>query len=76
MIKFPSPDLTLNVIRCSRWSQGFLNRQVINLLYSLGVPIDYFKQAQQKALDMVTPERVKLLLNDFAKVLEEANAEN
>ena len=42
MIKFLSHDRTLNVIRCSRWSQGYLNRQVINLLYSLGVPLSYF----------------------------------
>ena len=71
-IKFPSPDLTLNVIRCSRWSQGFLSRQVINLLYSLGVPISYFKRAQEKALEMMTPERVKAVLNRFASVLQNA----
>ena len=71
-IKFSSPDLTLNVIRCSRWSQGFLNRQLINLLYSIGVPSDYFEQAQQKALNDFTPKKFKLLFNDFKKGQKDA----
>ena len=45
---------------------------MINLLYSLGVPISYFKKAQERALEMVTSERVKLLLNKFARVLQDS----
>ena len=41
-IKFPSPDLSLNIIRMATFSQGFLNRQIITLLHCLGVPEEYF----------------------------------
>jgi hypothetical protein len=49
-IKFPSEDLSFNVIRCGTFSQGFLNRQVITLLYCLGVPESYFIDKQREAL--------------------------
>ena len=41
-VKFPSENLTLEVVRCATFSQGYLNKQVILLLHSLGVPVDYF----------------------------------
>ena len=45
-VKFESESTTLNVIRCSKFSQGYLNRQVIILLHCIGVPIEYFLEAQ------------------------------
>lgn len=41
-IKFESNDRTFNVIRASTYGQGYLNRQVIMLLYSLDVPDTFF----------------------------------
>jgi hypothetical protein len=49
-IKFPSEDLSLNIIRCGTFSQGLLNRQIIILLYCLGVPETYFIDKQREAL--------------------------
>jgi len=37
----------LEVIRCATFSQGFLNRQVILLLRSMGVPEAVFLRLQQ-----------------------------
>lgn len=48
-MKFPSENLTLEVVRCATYSQGYLNKQVILLLHSLGVPIDYFMKKQHIA---------------------------
>lgn len=42
MIKFESTDTELGIIRCSSFSQGYLNRQIIVLLSSLGVPNSIF----------------------------------
>ena len=50
-IKFASPDLSLNVVRCATYSQGYLNRQLIILLNCLGVPDEVFLQLQRKAKD-------------------------
>lgn len=41
-IKFESLDTNFNIIRCSTFSQGYLNRQIIILLNSLGVPEEVF----------------------------------
>jgi len=40
--KFPSNDLSFNVIRCSTFGQGYLNRSIILLLKCIGVSDDYF----------------------------------
>lgn len=48
-VKFVSDDLSLNVVRCSTISQGYLNRQIIILLQSLGVPEQIFIDYQRKA---------------------------
>jgi RNA-dependent RNA polymerase len=45
-LKFESTDLTFNTIRVSTFSPGFLNRQTILLLDSLGVPMHYFIDLQ------------------------------
>jgi RNA-dependent RNA polymerase len=42
MSKFESQDTELGVIRGSTFSQGFLNRQIVTLLSTLGVPNDIF----------------------------------
>jgi RNA-dependent RNA polymerase len=42
MIKFNSTSTDLEIIRCATWSQGSLNRQIIMLLVSLGVPEEIF----------------------------------
>ena len=44
-VKFEAEDLTFNVIRASTFGQGYLNRQLIMLLYCLGVPESYFMEA-------------------------------
>jgi RNA-dependent RNA polymerase len=48
MLKFKSNDTELGVIRCSSYSQGFLNRQIITLLATLGVPNDIFTTMLKK----------------------------
>ena len=57
--KFPSEDLSLNVIRCSTYGQGFLNRSIIQLLHCLGIEKEYFIQKQREAKELVNVERVK-----------------
>jgi len=52
-IKFPSNDLSFNVIRCSTYSLGFLNRQMIILLHCLGVPEEFFIERQRQALQFL-----------------------
>jgi hypothetical protein len=44
-VKFEAEDLSFNVIRASTFGQGYLNRQLIMLLYCLGVPESYFMEA-------------------------------
>lgn len=48
-VKFPSKNLTLDVVRWATFSQGYFNRQIITLLHCLGVPIDYFLRRQSMA---------------------------
>jgi hypothetical protein len=63
-IKFPSNDLSLNVVRCATYSQGYLNRQLIMLLSCLGVPDHVFLGLQRKAKEMVQVSEIykKLLV--------------
>lgn len=49
-LKFESADLTFNTIRVSTFSPGFLNRQTILLLDSLGVPQQYFIDKQLECI--------------------------
>ena len=46
-------DLSLNVIRVSTCSQGYLNRQAIILLSALGVPNEFFIDLQEQALNRI-----------------------
>jgi len=71
MIKFESEHRELGVIRCSSYSQGFLNRQIIILLYSLGVPKSVFLKMLEKDIsryDYLTKKPNKALIenNQFA----------
>ena len=68
--KFPSDDLTLNVIRCSTFGQGFLNRSIILLLNSLGVDQEFFLRKQRQATDLVDVEQVKAKLRMFDEQLQ------
>jgi RNA-dependent RNA polymerase len=54
MLKFKSNDTELGVIRCSSYSQGFLNRQIISLLSTLGVPNTIFLNMLRKDLTKYT----------------------
>jgi hypothetical protein len=47
MTKYESNDLQLGVVRCSSYSQGYLNRQFITLLKSLGVSEEIFINMMQ-----------------------------
>ena len=58
-IKFQSQDLTLNVIRCSTFGQGYFNRSLILLLSCLGVPDPYFLQKQRQATELVDARAIK-----------------
>lgn len=49
-MKFKSKDLFLEVIRCSTFSQGYLNRQIILLLSNLGVPDSVFERHLNQAM--------------------------
>jgi hypothetical protein len=57
-IKFDANDLTFNVIRCATFGQGFLNRQIITLLYCLGVPESYFLGMQRKAKEYASVDTI------------------
>jgi hypothetical protein len=62
-IKFPSDNLTLDIVRCSTWSQGHLNRQSIILLHCLGVPIDYFMRKQKIAKSFICLDSIQDRIN-------------
>lgn len=53
-VKFASSDLSLNVVRCATFSQGYLNRQIIILLNSLGVPDQVFLDLQREAKQRIS----------------------
>jgi uncharacterized membrane protein len=80
-VKFPSENLTLDIVRCATFSQGFLNRQIITLLHCLGVPIDYFLRKQQRAKQYISlesiqsrlKEKVDKIHNKFGNILSNQN---
>lgn len=65
MLKFKSNDTELGVIRCSSYSQGYLNRQIIVLLATLGVPNEILLRMLKK--DM---KKFNLLLNNPNEMLK------
>jgi hypothetical protein len=58
-VKFPSVNLSLDIVRCATFSQGYLNRQIIMLLHCLGVPIEFFLRKQQIAKQHVQLESIQ-----------------
>ena len=69
-LKFPSEDLSLNVVRCATYSQGFLNRQLIVLLSCLGVPDNVFLDLQREAKELASVTEIyKKLLHRTSKVI-------
>ena len=50
--------LSLNVIRCSTFSPGFLNKQFILALSDLGVPHDYFLKKLNDSVDNLHIEKL------------------
>ena len=54
MIKFKSEDLELGVVRAALHSLGYLNRQIIILLYSLGVSENIFINMVKDIVDNYT----------------------
>ncbi len=71
MIKFESNHKELGVIRCSNLSQGFLNRQIIILLHSLGVTKSIFLNMLKKDIS-----RYDYLLHDPNKALYDIKLKN
>jgi RNA-dependent RNA polymerase len=70
MMKFKSNDTELGVIRCSSYSQGYLNRQIITLLSTLGVSNEIFIAMLEKNLNKCTnlinnPNEVILVKKDL-----------
>lgn len=57
------------MIRCAKFSQGFLNRHIVILLHCIGVPSQFFLSAQKRAIEMYTPERVRQNLEQVKAVL-------
>ena len=52
---------SLNVIRCSTFSQGFLNRQFIIALSDLGVPDDYFLKKMNDSVNKLHIEKLNFI---------------
>jgi len=64
-VKFESQDHYLEVIRCSTFSQGYLNRQVILLLSNLGVQDDVFLRHLDNSIRSL---EVGAVLNNLEKI--------
>ncbi len=68
MIKFDSNDTELGIIRASSFSQGYLNRQIITLLNTLGVPKEIFISMLKKDL-----AKYDMLINSPNYLVEHRN---
>ncbi|PKI46848.1 hypothetical protein CRG98_032786 [Punica granatum] len=53
MRKYESSDTKLNVLAWSKYQPCFLNRQIITLLSTLGVPDEVFERKQREAVDQL-----------------------
>ena len=69
-LKFQTQDLFLEVIRCSTYSQGYLNRQVILLLSNLGVPDKVFEKHLDNALKSLDVDAV---ISNLEKIYEKCS---
>lgn len=62
MIKFESDHNSLEVVSYSRYLPGYLNRQIITLLSTLGVKSEVFERLQKEminSLDLITKDEEK-----------------
>lgn len=46
------------MIRCATYGLGYLNRQIITMLYCLGVPESYFIKMQRKAKEYASVNNI------------------
>ncbi|EEE57765.1 hypothetical protein OsJ_08301 [Oryza sativa Japonica Group] len=53
MLKFQSDNITVDVLAYSKYQPGFLNRQLITLLSTLGVRDSVFEQKQEEAVNQL-----------------------
>ncbi|KAI5331515.1 hypothetical protein L3X38_021641 [Prunus dulcis] len=53
MCKFQSNNTTLDVLKWSKYQPYFLNRELITLLSTLGVPDDVFMEKQKRVLNLL-----------------------
>nr|ALM88235.1 RNA-dependent RNA polymerase 1c [Cucumis sativus] len=65
MLKYMSLDTQLDVLLWSKYQPCFLNRQVINLLSTLGIRDDVFVKKQKEAIDQLDS-----ILEDPSRALE------
>ena len=72
-IKFPSDDYSLNIIRCSTYGQGYLNRSIILLLNSIGVDEEFFLKKQRQAIELTDLEKVRETLEQMKQLKEKPN---
>ena len=58
---YEQTTMSLNVIRCSTFSPGFLNRQFIIALSDLGVSEKYFLEKMNKSVENLHIEKLKFI---------------
>ena len=58
---YDQTTMSLNVIRCSTFSPGFLNRQFIIALSDLGVSEKYFLEKMDKSAENLHIEKLKFI---------------
>ena len=64
---YDQTTMSLNVIRCSTFSPGFLNRQFIIALSDLGVSEKYFLEKMNKSVENLHIEKLKFIPVFFKK---------
>lgn len=68
-MKFPAGNLTLELVRCATFSQGYLNRQLIVLLHCLGAPIEFFLKKQFAATQFLLLNQTLARINKKIEVI-------
>lgn len=66
-VKFESKNISLDVVKCATFTQGYFNRQIIILLHSLGVKVKYFEEKQKETLGFADISKFKELKFQFEK---------
>jgi len=73
MKKFDGKILDLGVIRCSTFSQAYLNRQVILILDFLGVPRQVFLDKNRRAIEGLNVDKIIERLSKQAREIRKLN---